>query len=185
MQAPIQVAFKQCAPSAAVRAEIDRQAQKLERYSDRITSCHVVVEAPNVRHRSGNLYRVDVRLAMPDGKAVVVDRMQGERRERRRVDVAVREAFEAAARQLDGCMESLRGEVKVHEPGARGRVSRLVAGRGYGFLETPDGREVYFHRNAVLNDGFDRLAVGAEARFVEQVGVKGPQASSVRLVGRR
>ena len=48
----------------------------------------------------------------------------------------------------------------------------------------PDGREIYFHRNSVLDAGFDRVSVGAEVRFVEEEGVRGPQASTVRLVGK-
>jgi cold shock CspA family protein len=52
---------------------------------------------------------------------------------------------------------------------------------GYGFLETPDGREIYFHGNAVLDGHFDDLRVGAMVEFVETGGDKGPKASTVRL----
>jgi cold shock CspA family protein len=45
-----------------------------------------------------------------------------------------------------------------------------------------DGREIYFHRNAVLAGHFDRLRIGSQVRFAEEAGEKGPQASSVRLV---
>ena len=63
-------------------------------------------------------------------------------------------------------------------------MARFLADEDCGFIETSDGREVYFHRNAVLNDEFDHLVVGAEVRFVEQQGDKGPRASSVRLIGK-
>ncbi|MGO9847760.1 MAG: cold-shock protein [Methylocella sp.] len=63
-------------------------------------------------------------------------------------------------------------------------MSKFVAGDDYGFIETSDGREVYFHRNSVLDNAFDRLTVGSEVRFVEEIGQKGPQASTVRLVGK-
>ena len=49
---------------------------------------------------------------------------------------------------------------------------------------TLDGREVFFHRNSVLDDGFRHLDIGTEVRFVEELGEKGPQASTVKLVGR-
>jgi len=52
-----------------------------------------------------------------------------------------------------------------------------------GFIEGGDGREVYFHRNAVL-EGFDGLQVGSEVRFAEEQGVEGPQASTVSVVGK-
>jgi len=184
MQAPIQIAFRHCAPSEKIRAEIERQARKLEQFSDRITSCRVVVEAPNDRHRSGGLYRVDIRLAMPDGKEIVVDRRQGEKREREHINVAIREAFDAAARQVDDFMHELRREVKVHDAGRLARVSKFVAGADYGFLQTDDGREVYFHRNAAPDGVFERLSVGSDVRFVEEAGEKGPQASSVWPIGK-
>jgi cold shock CspA family protein len=55
-----------------------------------------------------------------------------------------------------------------------------VAGEGYGFIETADGRR----RNSVLDDAIEHLTVGSEVRFVEEMGEKGPQASAVRLVGK-
>ena len=51
-------------------------------------------------------------------------------------------------------------------------------------FETADGRDIYFHRNSVLDNAFDRLTVGSEVRFVEEIGEKGPQASTVREVSK-
>ena len=44
------------------------------------------------------------------------------------------------------------------------------------------GREVYYHRNAVLQDDFERMEIGTGVRFVASQGEKGPQASTVRFV---
>jgi cold shock CspA family protein len=55
--------------------------------------------------------------------------------------------------------------------------------RGYGFIETADGREIYFHRNSILNDDFGRLRIGAAVRFAEESGDRDPQASSVWVHG--
>lgn len=74
-------------------------------------------------------------------------------------------------------MRGLRGAVKSHAPELHGRVSKLFP--QYGFLETPDGREIYFHHNSVLDRNFDHLEVGSEVRFVEEDGEQGPQASTV------
>jgi cold shock CspA family protein len=54
----------------------------------------------------------------------------------------------------------------------------------YGFLATPEEREIYFHRSSVLNDAFERLKVGTEVTFAEEEGERGPQATTVKLVGR-
>jgi len=80
-------------------------------------------------------------------------------------------------------VEQQRGDEKPpHEP--RALVVRLFPNARYGFLKTPDGREIYFHRNSVLHDDFERLAIGTEVRFDEEEGDKGPQASSVQVVNK-
>jgi cold shock CspA family protein len=71
----------------------------------------------------------------------------------------------------------------MHESPPHARVARLFPEDGYGFLETPEGTEVYFHRNSVLDAGFNRLKVGAEVAFVTEEGEKGLQASTVRITG--
>jgi cold shock CspA family protein len=60
---------------------------------------------------------------------------------------------------------------------------RLLDEEGYGFISADDGREIYFHRNAVLDNGFATLRPGAEVHFAEEEGENGPQASSVRAFG--
>ena len=64
----------------------------------------------------------------------------------------------------------------------RAWVSRLFPEGGDGFLQTSDGREIYFHRNSVRHGDFDHLTVGMEVRFAEEQGEKGPQASTVTCV---
>jgi cold shock CspA family protein len=54
----------------------------------------------------------------------------------------------------------------------------------FGFLRTSDGREIYFHRNSVLDGGFDKLRPGTAVTFVEEQGEQGPQASTVHVTGK-
>ena len=63
-------------------------------------------------------------------------------------------------------------------------MKNLDASGEFGFLEAADGHEVYFHRNSVLDGLFSRLAVGTRVTFVEEIGEKGPQASTVKLLGK-
>ena len=79
---------------------------------------------------------------------------------------------------------TLTKPVKHHAEASHGRVKNLLAREDCGFIETADGRQIYFHRNAVLDAAFDRLKVGSEVAFAEEEGVKGPQASTVRVVGK-
>ena len=54
----------------------------------------------------------------------------------------------------------------------------------FGLLESSDGQEIYFHRNSVLDDAFPHLAVGTRVTFAEELGEKGPQASTVKVLGK-
>ena len=185
MQAPIDIAFQRFEPSDEIRAEVAKQAKRLERFSDRITSCHVAIAGPQSRRRHGEIFKVDVRIAMPERRDVIVTRTRGDAPEREHPLVAIREAFDAAVRQVEDVTREMRGRVKDHPVADRhGRVTKFLAGEDCGFIETDDGREIYFHRNAVLGGAFDRLTVGSEVRFVEEQGVKGAQSSAVRLAGK-
>jgi cold shock CspA family protein len=97
---------------------------------------------------------------------------------------AIDDAFKAAARRLQDYARRQRGCVKKHKPLPTARVSKLFQKEGYGFITTTDGREIYFHKNAVLNRGFNKLKMGAKVRFAEESGEKGLQASTVQIVAR-
>jgi cold shock CspA family protein len=107
------------------------------------------------------------------------------RPEDRHARVAVRKAFEAARRQLQDYRRRQRGIGKIHEAVPLGRVARLLPDGSGGFIEAPDGHEVYFHPNSVLNAGFGRLDIGSQVAFIEEKGDRGPQASTVKVVARR
>jgi cold shock CspA family protein len=179
MQVPVvQITSHDFPLPGAIEAEIRERAEKLETYYDGIIRCRVVVEAPVGHHRSGGPYDVRIILTVP-GSELVVNRQADED-----LPVAVRDAFDAMRRRLEDYARHQRGDVKSHVAAPQARVSKLVREEGYGFLETDDGREVYFHSNSVLPPGFAHLEVGMEVRFAEEQGVKGPQASTVTIVGK-
>jgi len=196
---PVQVAFHGLEPSPALRELIEAEATKLEHLYGDIVSCRVAVERLAGRHRKGNPYRVRIDLAVPRQR-LTVDSQPNTRRFLENVDeiarsksdevhpehkdsaLAVRDAFRKLARQLQDYARRQRADVKSHVPQPEGRVVRLFPDEDYGFLESADGREVYFSRASVLNGEYDQLYVNARVRFVEEDGEKGPQASTVRLV---
>lgn len=185
MTVPVQVTFKGMDPSPALEARILKKAGRLERFMGDILRCHVVVEAPHRHHHQGNLYRASIEVSVPRGKVVVA---HDGPRDHAHEDpyVAVRDAFDAAIRQLEDHARKLHGRVKHHEPPTHGKVARFIAGADYGFIETSDGQEVYFHRNSVVGDRFDGLRVGDEVRLsiAEGDGEKGSQASTVHQLGK-
>jgi ribosomal subunit interface protein len=184
MQIPLQVSFRNMDPSPAVERRIRSKAAKLERFHGRIVGCTVVVEAPHRQHRKGKLYNVRVDISLP-GKDVVVDRAKPLDHSHEDVYVAIRDAFDAATRRLEDHARRRRGEVKSRAAQPHGKVARLFD--DYGFIAMSDGEEIYFHRNSVTGDAFDALEEGSEVSLVvaDKEGIEGPQASTVRPVGKR
>jgi ribosome-associated translation inhibitor RaiA/cold shock CspA family protein len=177
MQRPLKITTRDFALSDAFDAEIREKAAALDTFYHRITGCDVTVEAPVDHHRKGGPFEVRIRLTVP-GRELVANRQSEEG-----LAAAIREAFDAIRRQLEDYVREHRGAVKAHEESPQARVSRLMP--DYGFLETPDAREIYFHRNSVLNGAFEKLQVGTHVRFVEEEGEQGPQASTVAIAERK
>jgi ribosomal subunit interface protein len=100
MPIPLQITFKNMDPSEAVETKIRQRVEKLSRHADRITACHVVVEAPHRNHQKGLLYSVRVDLTIP-GDELVVNREHNSDPAHEDVYVAVRDAFDATQRQLE------------------------------------------------------------------------------------
>ena len=185
MQLPLQITFRHMDSSEAVAARIRERAGELERFSDRIISCRVVVECRHPRRRQGNLFRIRVDLKIP-GREIAVGRDPAAHHSHEDVYVAIRDAFDAARRVLEDHVRERRGEVKLHAVPEHGRIARLLPEQNGGFILSADGNEIYFHRNSVANSGFDKLAVGDEVRFVAQhsESAEGPQASTVVPLGK-
>jgi cold shock CspA family protein/ribosome-associated translation inhibitor RaiA len=205
MEIPLQITFRNMPRSPAIEDNVREKAAKLESFYDRIMSCRVVVEAPHRHHRKGKVYEVRIDLTVPGGElvinrspkrlkaakltgtegsetTVIENHEPGKYGAHADVYVAIRDAFNAAGRQLQDYARRQSGTVKLHEGSPRARVAKLFPEDEYGFLETSEGREIYFHANSVLQPGFDRLAIGAEVCFAEEQGEKGPQASTVRFI---
>ena len=120
---------------------------------------------------------------MPGGE-LVARREPDEHHSYADVHVAIRDAFDAIRRQLEDYGGRQSGHVKAHEPPPHGRIVELYPAENYGRIETSDGRLVYFHRNSLLDADFDKLQIGAEVRFTEETGERGPQASTVHATGK-
>ena len=207
MEIPLQIKFHNVPPSQAIEDNIREKASKLDSFYDRIISCRVMVEAPHRHHRKGKAYEVRIDITVPGGELVInrapkrlkaaksglaelpearliESHKPGKHSAHADVYVAIRDAFNAAGRKLQDYGRRQSGAVKLHESPTRARIAKLFPEEKYGFLETPDGREIYFHSNSVLQPGFDHLEVGAEVHFAEERGEQGPQASTVRFLGK-
>ncbi len=183
MQRPLEVTFRGLDSSPAIEAKVHERAAKLEQFCDEIIGCRVMIEAPHRHHHKGNLYHVRIDLTLP-GKEIVVTRDPKRHSAHEDPYIAIRDAFDGAQRRLEDYVRRRRQRVKHHETPPHGVIKELFPEMDYGVIVTPDDREIYFHRNCVVDADFSNLSEGMEVRFVEEAGERGPQASMVKLVGK-
>jgi ribosomal subunit interface protein len=175
MRNSLQITGRDFELTDAIKRAVREGAEKLDHIYENIISCKVTIESPRRRHEKATFYDVLIDLTVP-GEDIVVKRELNED-----LYAAVGEAFDAAQRQVQEFANKRRGRIKKHEENPSGKIHFLFPDRGYGFITAADGREIYFNENSVLNSYFKKLKVGDEVRFVEEMGEKGPQASTVRF----
>lgn len=201
MQSPLQITFRNLTPSATIEEWVRTEADKLDSFYNRVMGCRVAIEVPHRHHRKGSPYHIRIDLTVP-GEEIVVKRepslshrarQLGETEIKKRLEVktphknlraAINDAFRAAGRRLQDYARRQRGDVKSHPSLQVARVGKILQDQGYGFLTSDDGRGIYFHKNSVLNGAFSHLKVGTRVSFVEELGEKGPQASTVRTISK-
>jgi ribosomal subunit interface protein len=174
METPLQITMQNVPRSEALEARIRESAGKLEQFHPRITSCRVAVDEIDKHHRQGREYRVRVEVHAPGHEKAISTLHHHED-----VYVALRDAFDSARRQLEDRVREARGDVKRHARARHGRVARLDATEGFGFIETDDGDEVYFSRDNVVSPAFASLEPGTEVQFIEEPAGEGVQAKRV------
>ena len=198
---PIQITFRDLAHSDAVEADIKERVAWLEQFYAGIVSCRVLLEMPHRHRRDGRHFHVRIDVTVPGEAPIVIshepslhgpmkDVEDAAHRKESEVEavnryarVAIHHAFDAARRRLQDVAREQRGAVKAHEVPAHGTVTEISSIDGYGFIQAGD-RQIYFSRASVLDEGFDALVVGTPVVFVEEKGDKGPQASTVRMLGK-
>lgn len=184
MQVPLEIVFENMDSSDSIRARIEDEVKKLAQFHDRITSCRVVIEAPKHHKSHGGLFETRIHMTLPGHVEINAQKSPGLDHAHEDAYVTIRDAFAAARRQLQDKGQKLEGSVKQHEAPPQGKIARMFHYEGYGFIETTDGSEVYFDKNSVVDADFAKLETGQEVRFSEEMGNKGPQATSVHLIGK-
>jgi ribosomal subunit interface protein len=150
LQVPLQITIRDMPRSEALDADIRGRVAKLEEFSPRIVSCRVNVEQVGRHQHQGKQFRVRIDVRVP-GEEIVVNRDHDED-----VYVALRDAFDAAKRQLEDVVREKRGDVKVHGVPLHGKVTRL-------------------------HPVFDELQPGTQVQFIEELAAEGPQAKRVSV----
>lgn len=198
---PTQISFRGLAHSAALESDIHERVAWLEQFYDGIVRCRVLVEIPHRHRHDGRHFHVRIEVTVPGGAPIVVSHEpslhgglrhgeQGAHHKETEVEavhryarVAVHEAFDAARRRVEDFAREQRGTVKTHEVAGHGQVVELWPTEGYGFIKSGEDR-IYFNRASVLDEVFDDLTIGTAVTFAEERGEKGPQGSTVRVLGK-
>lgn len=111
MQNKLQINFHNIPASPAVEQRIRDNVAKLERFYNRILNCRVTIDTPHRNQHKGFLYHIQIDMAVPNGE-LVVNRNPSEDESHTDIYVAIRDAFDAAKRQLKNYVSLQRDEVR-------------------------------------------------------------------------
>ena len=110
LMAILEISYKNMTSSESLERQVRERFAQLEKIFDRLTSCRVVIEkAPE----EGKTFHVRVDMVAP-GREIVVRRDPGDNRAHSDAHVAIRDAFDAARRQLQDHVRRMEGHVKTH-----------------------------------------------------------------------
>jgi len=184
MDRPLEIAFHNLNSSPAIESEIRSRVDKLANRYRHLTGCRVAVEKLHNQHRTGNIFEVHITLSVP-GRDLAVSRQSNKAKQRYAnpdIHTSIRDAFDAAERQLESFKGQLRDDTTPPSANAvAGRVMLIEPGADHGFLEALTGTQVYFHRDSVTNARFEDLQQGDAVHYVEEEGDAGPVATKVRI----
>lgn len=179
---PIKILFRNMPPSQAVEDRVREQAEKLGRYYDSIMSCDIVIEICHKHQHKGQVFHIRIDLTVPNGQ-LVVSREHVDNHAHENAYVAIRDAFISMRRKLQEFVRKQRSMVKHHDKPLHGRIIEIAPPADYGYIETPEGDEIRFSSNSVVDYDFDKLEIGDEVRFVEAENDE-PSASTVHIIGK-
>lgn len=178
-----EISFRDMEPSPAVESLVNKYVQKLETSFAHITSCRITIEAPHKHRIRGNLFHVKVDVSVPQGELISA-RDAGVNVAHEQIGVALRDAFQAVRKRLTRHKAKIRVDHHIPKTLPTGVLKKISHIDDFGIIETPAGREIYLHRNSLVTGDFDKLKIGDTLRFNEELGEKGPQASSAHWNGR-
>jgi ribosome-associated translation inhibitor RaiA len=116
MRANTQIFWQNLSPSDAIEVKIRKQIAKLEKLSEHLSDCRVIIEVPHRHQHQGNIYHVQINLTVP-GNQLIVNRQPSAQQSHEDLDLAIRDAFESAERQLKEYTRQRRGDIKTHAGG--------------------------------------------------------------------
>ncbi len=159
------------------QAKIEEEKEKIVRhYANFVLHLRVVIAA-TTHHKEGG-FEIKLVASVPND-TVVVTRKGGN------VRPLLIDAFDVISLKLKEILRKKRKNQKSGDPLMEGdkfgTIRKVSPHESYGFISTPDERDIYFHENALKNIQIDDLTEGDGVFYGETLGDKGPQASWVRM----
>jgi len=156
--------------------KIESEKERLLRHHPGLVhNLRVTIEETS-SHKEGG-YSLRMVASVPNDTVVV-------KRKGETVRAILGDAFDTLGLQLKELQRKRRQTAKVPEAGAmisnEGVIKKLFPYESYGFIATPDGKEIYFHENSLKDTDIDQLNEGDAVKFGEGDGDKGPTATWVR-----
>jgi ribosome-associated translation inhibitor RaiA len=118
MQIEPEIALRHVELTEAAEELIREGIADLDKAYDRLTSCHLMVDMPERRHQTGNLYHVRIDLRMP-GHEIVIHRTPAEHHSHEDLTQALGEAFDQAKRELVEFVRQQREAERAPRPDSR------------------------------------------------------------------
>lgn len=183
MNVPVTISFRNMPKPQYLEDLIREKSRKLEEFCDYVSSCRVSVEKVNFYQSKGRPYRIRLDITVPPGHEIVVNRDQNRGDSHVSLESDIRDAFEAAYRQVRELKDIQNRHVKTHpQQQPEAIVEQMPDADGNGTLRTLDGRAVLFHSNSVLRGDIERLDRGTAVWFAEDPESELPRATTVRII---
>lgn len=117
MTFPIDITYQGLPPSPALSADIERHAQRLERFAPQLQACRVTVRRSEGRHNKGNRFLVTVHATLPGGE-FRAGHTSGDDQTHEDPYVAAHHAIDALRRQLEDFVRIQRDKEQAPPPAA-------------------------------------------------------------------
>ena len=182
MQLPVEISYRGVEKTDEIETLVREKAARLDKFCDHIQRCDVIVERPNHAQHSGSPFHVRIDVTVPPGHELIADEKPIKHDMHEPLTKVINDAFRHMERQLKDLVDRQQQRVKTHGEQPHALVTKLFMADGYGFITDLQGRDVYFHRDSVANDGFARLKIGVEVRYEETQSDKGAHATTVHIV---
>lgn len=169
--------------SPDIETFIKERIEEIRDANSPIHECEIMIERTRFFRKSGNPFRIRLAIKNPNVPEIVVTREPSGIIMRDPLFTVLSNVFLIARRKLPEHSKHPMGNHEICPKQENGAVvSRIFPYLGYGFLQSISGREVYFHRDNVINGEFTSMEVGTRVWFIEREGEQGPWASSVQVI---